>query len=78
MKFLDKVKLAGEILLATAKQSDKFPPLLLCPVCQRRTRWIEQGRRWGCVAGHFFTVTLGSSEPLPRLPGDAGDNKGEI
>jgi hypothetical protein len=83
MTFLERVRRAVERVEAAfhvvrGSSLKKFPPLVFCPVCQRRTHWIEQGHVWGCPAGHRFSVDYHAGPP-PRLPGDEGDNsKGEI
>ncbi len=81
MKLFERLKLAAGIVKAGADAAKFFPPMVICPVCSRQLRWIKQGERYGCKAGHQFTLTArhdAPSAPLPRLPGDAGDNHGDL
>lgn len=79
MSFLNRIhKALGRIEAAfgviKVPNLKTFPPMVICPICSRRTMWIEQGHVWGCPQGHRFTVNYKADSPPPRMPGDAGDN----
>jgi len=77
MTLLERLKLAAQIVRAGGEAAKFFPPMVICPICSRQLRWIEQGARYGCAAGHQFTLTARHNEVSPRLP-NSGDHHGEI
>ncbi len=77
MKLFERLKLAAGIVKAGADAAKFFPPMVICPVCSRQLRWIKQGERYGCKAGHQFTLTARHDVPPPSLP-NKGDHFGDI
>ncbi|MBA3762236.1 MAG: hypothetical protein H0X04_02685 [Chthoniobacterales bacterium] len=74
---LERLKLAAQIVKTGADAAKFFPPMVICPVCSRQLRWIEQGARYGCAAGHQFTLTARHNAPSQRLPNE-GEHRGPI
>ncbi|MBA2706310.1 MAG: hypothetical protein H0U59_00715 [Gemmatimonadaceae bacterium] len=77
MTLLERLKLAAQIVKTGADAAKFFPPMIICPVCSRQLRWIEQGARYGCAAGHQFTLTARHNAPSQRLPNE-GEHRGPI
>ncbi len=71
-------------VLIAARDSDgttPFPPMPLCPICQFPTIWLVVSERWHCTGPDTHAFTERDPDfinvPLPRMPGDEGDNRGE-
>lgn len=72
---VEQAKIALDVLKTSVEGMKKFPPLMLCPICSGRTKWIDQGHVWGCDKGHRFSVEFHASGPPDKL---AKDYEGEI
>ena len=57
-----------------------FTPTVFCLICHHRMHWLTVNESWQCSGPykHRFTRDETPHIPLPRQPGDAGDNVGEL
>jgi ribosomal protein L37AE/L43A len=74
VKWLARLQLALSVFKTLKEGQKKFPPLLLCPICSKRTAWITEAHVWGCDNGHRFEVKYHATQPGDKL---ARDYRGE-
>lgn len=75
MNIADRLKTAAQLLLGRKATLKTFPPLVMCPICSGRTKWIVQDKLWGCANSHRFSVRMHANPATPDK--SARDYRGE-